>query len=399
MNIHKVPIEKLTKLKDPLIEEARNLSKSKFRIKDKKLLLFGVQQIKWAMQSNLKVLRIFLSDKEDVHAYTHLNIPIFQVSEGLMKKITNTNYLIPCVGITDYYSNHQKNEFTIVFNGVQDHGNIGTIIRTGNAYDVKNYLATSNEFDPFFPKVIDASRGTVLQSNFKWFQDANKTIDYLKKEGYHIIATSPRGSTLQSLLNVNNKPIALVFGNETAGITNEFIENADSLVQIPMSTSVESLNVGVAAGISIYEIKMKEILAMLTEKIQNSIGRNVNLTLTSINNLYNKKIKGISPFAANQIIFLMILNCNNIMHIKEVGEDFVEIQNSVSDFINPLFDNGLISIKEEYISITENGKDTLAKLWPLHDQVENTAFQDFTESEKEQFIKFLSRIRLNIDNY
>ncbi|MGG2120150.1 hypothetical protein AB1J99_31570 [Bacillus bombysepticus] len=74
-------------MKNPLIEEARNLSKSKYRIQDKKLLLFGIQQIEWALQSNLKVPHIFLSDKEDVNAYIHLNIPIFQLSEGLMKKL------------------------------------------------------------------------------------------------------------------------------------------------------------------------------------------------------------------------------------------------------------------------------------------------------------------------
>ncbi|MGG2119858.1 RNA methyltransferase [Bacillus bombysepticus] len=388
MRIHKVPVEKITKLKNPLIEEARNLSKSKYRIQDKKLLLFGIQQIEWALQSNLKVPHIFLSDKEDVNAYIHLNIPIFQLSEGLMKKVTNTNYLIPCVGITHYYSNEKKNEFTIVFNGVQDHGNIGTIIRTGNAYGIKNYLTTSKEFDPFFPKVIDASRGTVLQSNFKWFQDADKTIDYLKKEGYHIIATSPRGSTLQPLLNVNNKPIALVFGNETTGITNEFIEKADSLIQIPMSTSVESLNVGVAAGISIYEIKMKEIMAMLKEKIQNSIGRNINITLTSINNLYNKKIKEISPFTANQIILLMALNCTKNMHINEINEQFGLMQHSMSDFLSPLLNNNLILNSEDYLSITENGKDTLAKLWPLHDQVENTASWVLQKMKKNNFYNF-----------
>ncbi len=68
-------------------------------------------------------------------------------------------------------------------------------------------------------------------------------------------------------------------GNETDGISGTFLKHADVVVQIPMSTQVESLNVGVATGISVYELKLKLVLAMLTQYIRSTLGREMNVTV------------------------------------------------------------------------------------------------------------------------
>jgi tRNA G18 (ribose-2'-O)-methylase SpoU len=78
------------------------------------------------------------------------------------------------------------------------------------------------------------------------------TIEYLRKQGFQIITTSPYGSTIQSLVELDSRPIALVIGNETTGVSEELLKAADKSILIPMDSGVESLNVGVAAGISIY---------------------------------------------------------------------------------------------------------------------------------------------------
>ncbi|EOW9529297.1 TrmH family RNA methyltransferase [Bacillus cytotoxicus] len=387
---------KISKLKDPLIQEARNLSQSKFRRNTKKLLLYGIEQLQWAFENNLHIEHIFISDKELYSAYEEYQIPIYQVSEGILKKITGTNYVIPCVAVAHILEMDSTNNFTIVFDGVQDHGNIGTIIRTGSAYGINNYISTNESFDPFYSKIIDASRGTVFTSKFLKLPDSNETIQYLKKEGYQIIATSPKGKSLQSLLELEKKPIALILGNETNGISEEIINNADSLIQIPMSNSVESLNVGVAAGISIYELKMKEVITMLQEHIKKSIGRDISITLDTLKNSYNKKLQEVSNFNVDQIIFLMVLNSKENISKEDIKENFINGNDTLSVFLKSLFTNHLIVEHCNNISITQHGKEILTKLWPIHEQIENLAFKGFSKFEKESFINSLSRIKNNL---
>ena len=88
-----------------------------------------------------------------------------------------------------------------------------------------------------------------------------------------------------------DKPIALVIGNETDGVSGELLENADKIIQIPMQSHVESLNVGVAAGISIYELKLKQVIGMIENKIRATLGREINVTSMFIQQVLDKKLK------------------------------------------------------------------------------------------------------------
>jgi len=175
-------IKKIEKLKNHLVQEARELSKSKNRIKDNKIQLRGLEQLNWAKDSRLNIKSIFISKNEDQNKYKGFSAPIYQISNGLLKKITETNYLIPCVGVAESSSNYFNDNFVLLLDDVKDHGNIGTIIRTGKAYGINNYITTNKDFDPFFPKTIDASRGTAFKVNYKSYENAKKAVSYLKKK-------------------------------------------------------------------------------------------------------------------------------------------------------------------------------------------------------------------------
>jgi RNA methyltransferase, TrmH family len=389
-------IEKIEKLKNPFIQEARELSQSKFRNKTNRFLLYGAIQLDWAINFNVNIDHIFISEKLDATDYDQYNTTIFRVSEGLLKKISGTNYVIPCIGVASYSKKTILTDFTIVFDGVQDYGNIGTIIRTANAYGINEFVTTNKEFDPFYQKTIDSSRGSVFNSSFLKLSSPTETIDLLKKRGYQVIATSPYGDSIQSIFELAKKPIALVLGNETNGISKDIKENADKLIQIPMSSSVESLNVGVAAGISIYELKMKEAITMLTEKINNSIGREMGETLEIIKNLYDKKLKSISEYNANQVILLMVLNSNEKLHKTELKELIGYDEDSITETLNILILNELVTDNGEKIYITQKGKEILAKLWFIHEQVEDIALKGFSIKEKNNFTDYLIRVRQNL---
>lgn len=91
-------------------------------------------------------------------------------------------------------------------------GNIGTIVRTGSAFGVSEYLATHKDFDPYYRKAIEASRGRVFHSHFKLNGGPAATIEHLRRHGFQIITTSPYGSSIQSL----NVTVDLVSQGERA---------------------------------------------------------------------------------------------------------------------------------------------------------------------------------------
>jgi TrmH family RNA methyltransferase len=313
-----------------------------------------------------------------------------------MKKITNTKYSFPCIGIT------KKNEkikpiedFAILFDYVKDYGNIGTIIRTGKAYGINNYLNTNEDFDPYTPKTIDASRGTVFKVNFQRFNSSKNVIKYLKENGYQIIATSPHGKSLQSTLKLEKKPIVLVVGNETSGISKEVLNSADHIVQIPMSNEIESLNVGVASGISIYELKLKEILTMLSEKIISTLGREINVTSQLIRKAFNIKLKEVSDYTGDQIIFLMVLKRENKISKEQIKEQFGYFDEKLEFFLKKLYEENLIIDHEKEIAITPLGEEILSKLWPLQEKTEELILNDFNEDEKNNLKKSLKKIQNN----
>jgi hypothetical protein len=106
---------------------------------------------------------------------------------------------------------------------------------------------------------------------------------------------------------LQHKPIALVVGNETEGISDEVLQQADVVVLIPMSGSVEALNVGVATGISLYELKFRMVLTMLTHFIRSNFGHEVNVTGQMIMQAFDHALRNVTGLNALQVVLLMML--------------------------------------------------------------------------------------------
>ncbi|WP_425447012.1 TrmH family RNA methyltransferase [Dethiothermospora halolimnae] len=389
-------VEIINKLKNPLVKEARELSKSKNRVKYNKIQLRGLEQIRWAKKAGLNIESIFIDKNEEPDKYEEFSSMIYQTSSGILKKITETKYLVPCVGIAKVNSYKDDiDQFVLLLDNVKDHGNIGTIIRTGMAYGINDFIATNSDFDPYITKTIDASRGTTFKSNFKRCNSSKEAVSYLKEKGYQIIATSPHGKSLQSTVNLDKKPVALVVGNETSGVCDEILGAADHIVQIPMHTGVESLNVGVATGISIYELRLKEALTMLAEKIISTIGREVNVTSQLIRKAFDIKVKEVSEFTGDQVIFLMVLKRELKMEGNQIEEQFGYFKDKFEEFIDPLYSNKLIYKTDKKFEITKAGEELLAKLWPIHEKTEDLMLQGFTQEEKKQLKEYLERVQNN----
>ncbi|MPM57664.1 23S rRNA (guanosine-2'-O-)-methyltransferase RlmB [bioreactor metagenome] len=186
----------------------------------------------------------------------------------------------------------------------------------------------------------------------------------------------------------------MVVGNETNGASVEFMNSADITVQIPMYNEVESLNVGVATGISIYELKLKRVLGMIEKQIKSTLGREINVVAMLIRETLDKELKKVSSLSSNQLVFMMVLKCDRIMSILDAQKQFGIPDSEIKKHFQPLLDNGfIITDASDNLIITETGVEAIGKLWTTIENTENKILEDFTESEKQEFKRLLIKIK------
>ncbi|QBD81536.1 hypothetical protein EPA93_38440 [Ktedonosporobacter rubrisoli] len=401
-----IKAEHITSIKDPRIIEARALTSASQRTQLQKCLLEGAESIQWAIDEGLPVEHVFCSAEQARHELTlalqQRQIPCYIVTEGILKKISDTSYVIPFLGVlrtpAELETPEQMGDFILVLDRVKDHGNIGTIIRTASAFGIRDIVSTTPTLDMYYKKIVSASRGRVFASRLKRFDSGQQAIQALKEQGYQIIATSPHARDLQAMAPLQPKPIALVVGNETEGIAEDISKNADIIVQIPMSGYVESLNVGVATGISLYELKFRMVFTMLVNYIRTNLGREVNVTGKLIQQAFDAQIRHISNLSGQQAILLMILICDQSMSLEQVSRDTGTLADEREELLKPLLARGYIRYQDSNqnsIVPTEEGQRALAQLWTLIEQAEQATLADFSDDEKAQFNAYLKRIQAN----
>ena len=143
----------------------------------------------------------------------------------------------------------------VVLAGVQDPGNVGTVFRSAEAFGATGAIAARGTAFPWAPKVLRASAGSALRLPIIAGAALPVALAQLKIAGLKILAATAGGehpSHVPAEADLRS-PIALLVGNEGAGLPGEIERSADELVQIPISSAVDSLNAGVAASVLLYE--------------------------------------------------------------------------------------------------------------------------------------------------
>ncbi len=136
--------------------------------------------------------------------------------------------------------------------GVQDPGNLGTILRSAEAFGAGGALLGEGTVSPFNPKVVRASAGSVFRLPVARGKLA-EALTLMKQHGLRLVATaSHKGTPLDQAKLAG--PLAIFIGSEGAGLPRDLIKEMDEVVAIPQAAQVESLNAGVAASIVLYEV-------------------------------------------------------------------------------------------------------------------------------------------------
>ncbi|MDD4179161.1 MAG: RNA methyltransferase [Candidatus Margulisbacteria bacterium] len=136
--------------------------------------------------------------------------------------------------------------------GVQDPGNLGTIIRSADAFGASGVIISKGTVDLYNPKVVRSTMGSIFHLPIITRENDVETIEHLKKENVKVVA-SVLGTDMRLDEVALAGPVAFLVGNEGAGLSEEVVGLADAKVNIPMLGKAESLNVGIAASIMLYE--------------------------------------------------------------------------------------------------------------------------------------------------
>jgi TrmH family RNA methyltransferase len=145
----------------------------------------------------------------------------------------------------------------LVLAGVQDPGNVGTILRSAEAFGATGAVVTRGAADPWSPKAVRASAGSALRLPLLRGMSMPVLLAQLRVSKIKIVASSSCASNAASEVEHTQpalrESVAIFIGNEGAGLAHEVESAADQHFTIPMARTVESLNAGIAASIILYE--------------------------------------------------------------------------------------------------------------------------------------------------
>lgn len=141
----------------------------------------------------------------------------------------------------------------LILEGIQDPGNLGTMLRTGEGAGVSGIIMNRTTVDLFNPKTIRSTMGSLYRVPFFIADDLPETIRELKENGISLYAAHLKGTKSYDMPDYTTGT-AFLIGNEGNGLTEELAELADEYIRIPMEGNVESLNAAIAATLLMYEV-------------------------------------------------------------------------------------------------------------------------------------------------
>lgn len=241
----------ITSVNNSKIKEINKLKEKKYRDSTNSFLIEGEHLVIEAYKNHLLRELIVLDD----NAFTLDGVPITSVNRAVMKKLSSMDSYPNVIGVANKIKERKWGNNILILDDIQDPGNLGTIIRTSVAFDIDAIVVSPRTVDIYNFKVLRSTQGMIFNINII-VRELEEFITELKKDNYKIYGTKVDGGVNIRNININNK-YALVMGNEGNGISDNVSKLCDEYLYIKMNDKVESLNVGVATSILLYEIYNK----------------------------------------------------------------------------------------------------------------------------------------------
>ena len=252
---------RITSRRNPQVQEVRRLQEeSRYRRRTRRFVVEGVRLAEEALRAGARPEKLFYCPaslnprgQAVVAAYEVQGVPIWEVTPEVMATMSATETPQGLLLVLPWLQRPwpQKQDFMLLVDGLQDPGNMGTVLRTAWAAGVQGVWVLPGTVDIWSPKVVRSAMGAhfYLPCRRLDWEDLPAAL-----QGLRVYVTDPHGGVEYTQVSWK-APFVLVIGNEAHGVREPLRDLADLYVYIPLAPGVESLNAAVATGILLFEAR------------------------------------------------------------------------------------------------------------------------------------------------
>jgi RNA methyltransferase, TrmH family len=227
----------------------------------------GAELLRTAVRAGVAIESIYLAPagaedpqtEEACAAALATGARLFPLAPGVLERVADTVTPQPVLTVLPMLDGPlalsdppSGSPLLVVMVDVRDPGNAGTVLRTADAAGVTSVIFSGDSVDPYNPKTVRASAGSLFHVPFGFHDDPVLLATTLAGAGYRTLATMVRHGDDYAELDWS-RPTALFLGNESAGLGTGVVEAMTGSVVVPMEGQAESLNVGVACAVLCFE--------------------------------------------------------------------------------------------------------------------------------------------------
>ncbi|MBX9463753.1 MAG: RNA methyltransferase [Aquamicrobium sp.] len=261
-------VKEVTSLSNPIVKDIRALAMKKFRDQQNAFMAEGLKLVIDALDLGWTIRTLVFAKAqrgnptvEKIAARTvAAGGLVLEASEKVLGAITRRDNPQMVVGVFQQRWAALKDirpadgDVWIALDRVRDPGNLGTVIRTADAVGAKGVILVGETTDPFSVETVRATMGSVfavpvaragVEAFLAWRKGVQATF----------VGTHLKGSVDYRTVDYAKGPVVLVMGNEQQGLPDELAASCDALIRIPQTGRADSLNLAVATGVALYEIR------------------------------------------------------------------------------------------------------------------------------------------------
>ncbi len=258
----------ITSKDNEIIKNIRKLKEKKYRDSAGEYIVEGVKLIEEAIEEDVKIKKIVVCEEclegkeiDQKLLYKIAKYECIYVTAkvfGLLTDVVNPQGML---AVIEKRSSEDEINYTedviVVLDGIQDPGNLGTILRTVDSVGLSQIVLSKTSVDAYNPKVVRSTMGAIFRVKIIEAENLVETLKNMKKHKFKVVATSLSGSESIYKMDYNKKVI--VIGNESKGVSKEILDVSDSKIKIPMLGKTESLNASIATGVILYEYVRRKV--------------------------------------------------------------------------------------------------------------------------------------------